>query len=264
MFAARKSHLYFLITTLLIILVVTAVLLSYADMKVLSFLAPIEKTFNNACERVRALYSSVQRLRSLDTENKRFRQEIIRLKNMIIEMEEHKIENERLRKMLIFKSGSDYVLLPAQIIGRDAHPIRNTITINKGSNDGIQRRMSVVVSEGLLGSVISVGKSLSSVMLLSDIDSRVAGISQKSRAQGIIEGSSTGKLYMKHVGRDADISVNDLVISSGMGGIFLKDLVIGRIQEILKDRQGILKEARIIPAVDFDRIEEVFVILAFE
>ena len=234
---------------------------SYIRMPVLSFLEPIQNVVGNVTHAGRGFINNLYHLKSLESEYKRIRGENIRLKNIVIEMEEFKIENERLRKMLNFETGSEYVLLAAGVVGRDLHPMRKTLWINKGQLDGIEPKMTVVVSDGLVGRVLKVGPNVSQVIMIADVDSRVSALIQNTREQGIVKGSADGRVFFDYLKQSANIAVNDLVISSGMGGVYMKGLVVGRVRKIELDQAGIFQVATIHPAVSFDKIEEVFVVL---
>lgn len=265
MFVTKKPLVRFSVIVLIAVLFLAAGMAGAKyRMALIGFLSPLQKAFQSTSNNISGFFQSIRELRSLQIQNDRLAEENIHLKNAIIELEEHKIANERLRKLLEFKQQSVLKLLPAEIIGQDVHLARFTIIINKGRNHGIEKRMTVVAAEGLVGSVIEAGTRTSQVMLISDYDSRTSAMIQETREQGIVSGNPFGELIMKYLGRDAKVSINDLVISSGMGGVFMKGLVIGRIQDVSLDAQGLQKEARILSVVNFAKLEEVFVILELQ
>ncbi|RQD78182.1 MAG: rod shape-determining protein MreC, partial [Candidatus Syntrophonatronum acetioxidans] len=181
------------------------------------------------------------------------------------QLEELRQENKRLRDMLDFQERSNYDLIPAKIIARDPSTWFNTLIINKGYNDGVARDMAVTTQDGLVGNVMAVSRHASKVLLLTDSRRAVSGVVQGSRDMGTIgfvEGSvdEPGYCRMINISREAEISRDDVIISSGLGGVFPPGLVIGEVMEVGRDEYGLLKSALIKPAVNFNRLEEVFVV----
>ena len=187
------------------------------------------------------------------------------LRGLVLELQK---ENYRLRKMLDFREHSAYELLPSEVIARDPSNWFETITINKGSQHGVKKNMAVVTPEGLVGNILNVSPSSSQVLLLTDSRRAVSAIVMRSREPGdigIVEGSSGENVYLKfsNLPPEANIQPGDIVISSGLGGIFPKGLVIGTVQETGLDQYGLLQQALVLPSVNFNRLEEVFIVLEF-
>ena len=136
------------------------------------------------------------------------------------------------------------------------------IVINRGSEQGITKDMPVVTPQGLVGNVIQVFGNTAKVQLILDPRSAVGSLVQRteSRTAAIVEGSGTTPLSprMVNLARDADIIKGDKVITSGWGGIYPKGLVVGEVTAVVNEEGGLLKYAVLKPAVDFDRLEEVF------
>ena len=153
----------------------------------------------------------------------------------------------------------------ATVVGRDLGTWTSTIIINRGTADGITKEMPVVTPQGLVGNVVSVYTNAAKVQLILDARSAVGTLVQRpeSRVAAIVEGSSTTQLMprMVNIARDADIIKGDKLITSGFGGIYPKGLLIGEVVDIVNEEGGLLKYAILKPAVDFDRLEEVFVIV---
>ena len=153
----------------------------------------------------------------------------------------------------------------ATVIGRDPGNWTSTIIINRGLADGITKDMPVVTPQGLAGNVISVFNNTSKVQLILDPRSAVGSLVQRpeSRVAAIVEGYGPNPLTprMINVARDADIIKGDKIITSGFGGIYPKGLLVGEAVDVINEEGGLLKYAILKPAVDFDRLEEVFVIV---
>jgi len=206
--------------------------------------------------------------RKLQEENERLQGELTAQENYRNQIFELQKENYRLREMLDFQDRSSYELLPAEVIARDPSNWFETITINRGSAQGVRVGMAVITSQGLAGSVLKVSKSSSRILLLTDSRRAVSAMVMRSRepgSVGIIEGFSqeTAALQMSNLPPEANIQPGDAVITSGLGGIFPKGLFIGTVRETGLDQHGLLRQALILPAVNFDRLEEIFVVITY-
>ena len=188
-------------------------------------------------------------------------QRVAYLAQEVTRLKEASIENERLRGLLKFKRKTPYKVIPARVIARDSTNWYSTIVIDKGSNHNIYKDMPLIAPSGLVGRIIDVSSTLSRGMLIVDPNSRVGAMVQRSREDGVIEGSLRGLCRMKYVSIDADIREGDLVISSGMGGIFPKGLIIGRIKKIETEPKGLHLYAWIEPMVNFSKLEEVLCVV---
>lgn len=199
-------------------------------------------------------------------ENKMLKEELTARENLRYQLVELQKENFRLREMLEFKERVTYKMLPAQVIARDPSQWFDTITINRGYADGLEKDMAIVTSQGLVGSVNKVSRNSAQVLLLTDSRRAVSALVQRTRepgAVGIVEGypEEEGYLRMINIPPEAKMQPGDTVISAGLGGIFPKGLIIGHILETGSDQYGLLQQAIVRPAVDFNRLEEVFVVL---
>ena len=136
-----------------------------------------------------------------------------------------------------------------------------TILIDKGRNDGVVLDMAVVSAEGLVGRVIGVGKHHAKVLLILDGNSAVDAYIQSSRARGVLVGLGRELCLLKYVQRNEDVQVGDKVISSGMGGVFPKGLLVGTVQGVVRGSSGLFQRVEVEPAVNFSRLEEVMVVI---
>lgn len=196
---------------------------------------------------------------ALQAENEQLRQSNINTTEIVA-------ENARLRAMLDYKKAApQFDFVAAAVIARDPGTWTNIIVINRGEDHGITRDMAVVTPRGLVGNVVQVYGSTAKVQLLLDPRSAVGGLVQRqeSRVASIVEGTPAKPFSprMVNIARDADIIKGDKVITSGFGGIYPKGLLIGEVVEMINDEGGLLKYAVLKPAVDFDRLEEVLVIV---
>ncbi len=239
---------------------------TFAEDLLLIGLSPVQGFFSQLGWRIYRFTQAVRDHNALVEENKALREELAARDNLRYQLMELQKENYRLRQMLNFKERVSYELLPAQVIARDPSQWFETITINRGYADGVERNMAVVTSEGLVGNVTKLARNSAQVLLLTDSRRAVSAMVQRTRepgAVGIVEGypEAKGSLRMVNIPPEARLQVGDTVISAGIGGIFPKGLIIGHIVETGSDQYGLLQQAIIRPAVDFNRLEEVFVVL---
>jgi len=172
---------------------------------------------------------------------------------------EVELENERLRTLVDFRAHLQGDVLTARVIGRDATGLSRTLTIDRGERDGIVRGAAVLAPAGVVGQVFMVSSRSARVLLVTDHNSGIDGLVQRTRARGIIEGTIDGGCGLKFVKRTEDVQVGDAVVTSGLDGIFPKGIPIGKVVSVDKRGQGLFQYADVGPRVDASRLEEVLV-----
>lgn len=175
-------------------------------------------------------------------------------------LKEAELQNDRLRQLLEFARESQFDLRAAEVIGWEPDRTVNSILINVGRSEGIVKNMPVISPEGLVGKVYRVMSRVSVVQLLQDPNCRVSAIVQRSRILGIVEWERGVQCLLRHIPVKGDVQRGDVVVTSGMGGIFPKGLVIGSIIDITGEEWELFKRAIIQPGVDVSHLEEVFVL----
>jgi rod shape-determining protein MreC len=192
-----------------------------------------------------------------DNQMLRAENERLRLENSV--MNELLIENERLRDSLDFKRLQPLSAVMAQVIGKESSPISSTITLNKGADDGIAKDMAVITPEGVVGRVHAVLPHTSKILLITDPGSTLAVRVMRNREEGLLEGKLVN-CALKYVSYYADIQEGDLLVTSGLDGVYPKGLAVARVAKVSKHEaiafQTILAE----PAVRFSRLEEALVL----
>ena len=169
--------------------------------------------------------------------------------------------HERLKDLLQFKEAINRPVLAAQVIGRDPTGWFKSIVIDKGNRAGLRPSMPVVNASGVVGRIVSISPNYAKVLLIIDQNSAVDCLIQRSRDRGIAKGASTEICKLDYVAKSSDVAVEDLVVTSGLGGVFPKGLPVGRISEISEVSGEFFKDIKLRPAVDFSKLEEVLVIL---
>jgi rod shape-determining protein MreC len=222
---------------------------------------------------VSSVGNGVGNIGSYFTDNNRLRREnaelslrISRAANDVREIGSLRAENERLRAMLNLRENTqEFNLEAAEIIAKTPGNWYNTFTIDKGTRHGVAARQPVITADNtLVGYISDIGTNWARVTAITDPSSAVGAVIVRSRDFGIVEGDvilgRRGQGRLSYIARDTNIVVGDDVETSGMGGIYPRGLLIGRVIEIRPDLQGISQYAIIETAVDFGRLTEVFVI----
>lgn len=240
--------------------------LSPVNLAVKEITAPLERAGTFISRTISDFFQGVVSYRSVKAENERLKKKIAALEAENRRLKEFEYRSLRLQDQLNYKEATagQFEMMLVSVIARD--PGTNwlrRLTINAGSEDGIAKNMVVVTYEGLVGKVVSVSPHTAEVALILDPNAgAVGGLVQVTRTMGVVEGmpDQSGLLRMIHLPQDAPIRENQLVVTSGLGGVYPKGIPIGRVVKIQPESNNILKSAVIRPLVDFDRLEEVFVI----
>lgn len=193
-------------------------------------------------------------------ENERLKEEIKRLLMENERLREEAIAVERLNRYLDFKKASPLDLTAVRIIGRDPSGWNYSVVIDKGRRDGIKRGMAVITPEGVVGRVIEVYGRSSKVLLIIDPNSAVDVILQRTRVRGIAKGKGNGRMELLYVAKEADVRPGDVVITSGLSGVFPKGLPVGIVTEVSGGNDTFFKYVEVRPRVDMGRIEELLVV----
>jgi rod shape-determining protein MreC len=201
-----------------------------------------------------------QQIKLLEAENSQ-----LALENQ--SLQEYKQESFRLRKMLNFDNANreNYDLLPAHLIARSPNNWYECITIDRGFRQGVKKDMAVISPNGLVGRVGSVSENSAQVNLITDREMAVGAIIQKTReTNGIIEGlGDSNQLRMINIPYYSKIKEGDRIVSSGLSAIYPPGINIGTVTEVSREPNGLLLVATIKPTVDFNKLEEVFVITSY-
>jgi rod shape-determining protein MreC len=183
------------------------------------------------------------------------------LRARLAELEEARQENERLRALVEFAEERGLAKLGARVIRRPVSSWEGVIVIDRGSDDGVEPGMPIISSEGLVGQVAEVSKSASTVRLITDQQSGVAAMVQSTRALGIVRGAVSGGLTLDFLGGEALPQPGDVVLTSGLGGVYPKGIVIGDITDVDSRRGELYPRVVVRSRVSIDTIEEVFVLV---
>lgn len=199
------------------------------------------------------------RQRNLELEN-----EVSRLQAEIIELKQQIAETRVLEALVDFaRVNPENRYVAAAVIGRDPSPFLQYVIINRGSDDGIQRGMPVVTQQGLVGRVAAVTAGASRVQLITDAGSNINVRLEPSRAQAVLQGNVTGNLELDLIPQSAEVKIGDLVLTSGLGGNFPANILIGQLTSVRSRDTDLFQRAAVQPSEDFSELEIVLVITNF-
>ncbi len=227
--------------------------------------APVQKVISLAGVKVQDGINFFRDIGAVRLENEELKAKIDELEKENLALKEFRKENSELREALNIKDQfADYEPLGANIIAKDTGNWFNIFTIDRGAKDGIKKDSPVVTSKGLVGRVIQVDALSSRVEAIIDKNSAAsARISQKGdyvRVKGDLELKDTGLCLMDRISPEIDVAVGDDIVTSGIGGIYPRGILIGKVKEIRKSSDELNKYAILQPAVDFKRLDEVIVL----
>lgn len=228
-------------------------------------IVPVKTAFDLIGDSIEILTSDTEEIESqllaLQKENAR-----LRMENEQIALLE--AENERLRKAVDFAEKTQMEYVGAFVIAREPGSWFSTFTIDRGTADGVQTGMAVVTPDGLAGVVIEAQEHMASVRAVADAYSSLVGMVERTRDQGVLNGmlssGSSNQLEMVYLPEQADLTIGDRVLTTGLEGVYPKGLLVGTISQIA--RRSAQHESMVIvkPAVDFDHLEEVLVLIETE
>src|SRR6058998_4134251 len=169
--------------------------------------------------------------------------------------------NRRLRRMLELKARLPLTTLTGEIIAREWGGWVRSLTVNRGRADDVRRLTAVISPDGLVGRVVDVRPGAAVVQVLTDPSSTVGAHSVRTRTPGIVEGEPRGTIRFKYMARDgAGLAVDDVIVTSGLGGLFPRGIPVGRVRAIDDRGSALFSYAQLTPAVDFARIDEVLLV----
>lgn len=227
-------------------------------------ISPFLKTGSGLERQITSVRTGLKSLEALEKDNATLQVENRSLKatNEALRDVEHEVN--RLRHALAYRERSLFRLVPAEIVSRDSSTWWRTVTINRGQEDGLAPEMPVLTDEGLVGRTTTVSANISVVLLISDENCRVAASVEGTREQGIVTGervagSSAPLLDLDYLSKQAELKPGQKVYTSGVGGVFPSGLFVGMVKSF--QVRALDSQAKVAPAVDLARLEDVFVVI---
>ncbi len=225
-------------------------------------LSPFQNLFTQSVQSVSEGIDHYLKLVDVSRENERLQLEVERLINEKNDLIEKISRQKRLAGLIAYEEGKKKKSLIASVIGRDATQWSKVVFIDKGTQHGVQTHLAVVTNSGVIGQIIHAGLTSSKVLLIIDSRSAVDSLFQDSRVSGVVVGTGENQCEMKFVPNTAEVKVGDRVLSSGLGGIFPKGLIVGTVSQVTKKKQGLFQEVTLIPSSDLTKLEEVLILLS--
>ena len=229
---------------------------------------PFLKASSSVTNSVQNFLDRFANAEELYLENQELKKQLQEANEKLIGAEQDKRENEQFRSFLGLKeTNPDYEFEPATVIGRDSTNRFYSFTIDRGSLHGVEEADPVITADGLVGIVWEVGLTYSHVRTILDISVEVGVYDISTRDSGILNGditlSSEGLCKLKFLPKESGISSGNLIVTSGIGGVFPKDLPVGVVKAIEVDSSGLSLTAKIVPTADIENVTDVLIIKSF-
>jgi rod shape-determining protein MreC len=239
--------------------------LSLLQRAVFTLLSPLQRSMSAVVGLAEGLWDGYGVHRRTFEENRRLHEQVRQLEVLLQERSQLARESERLRELLELRDVLPLDTVVAEVVSRDGVPWFRSLTVDKGSADGISLNAPVLSSTGVVGRVIALGPSAARVQVLLDRDAGVGVVVERTRVAGVVSGqvlqpeSGVGDLVLKYVPERADVVTGDVVVTSGFDRIYPRGLTVGRVSSV-EPGSGLLKDIRVQPSARFDRLEEVLVV----
>lgn len=214
---------------------------------------------------IRDVVSAPSDVVSLQQRNALLESEVSGLQTQVIQLQQQLTDTQVLAALVDFsQSNPESIYKAASVIGRDPSPFLHYIIINVGSNDGIRRGMPVVTNQGLVGRVDAAIADAARVQLVTDPSAAVNVRLQNADTDALLVGSVTGDLSLEMISQDVNVQEGDIVLTSGLGGDYPPDLLVGQLLNLRKRDYELFQDASVQSTVDFSRLEIVLVIMNFK
>ena len=228
---------------------------------VLEITVPVQKVLLWPIDAADGAWAGYADLVAVREDNDWLRGRVAELEEANLQFREALVASGNLQRIASMRDDFEVAMLPAEIVGLDVSPWFRSVLVDRGREHGVRSGNPVITDQGVVGLVTATSQSAARTMLLLDRESAIDGIVQRSRARGIVRGRGTGELDFEFVVRGSDVREGDVVITSGMGSVYPKGLRVGVVRSISDPGGRLLQTASLAPAVDFGRLEQLFVML---
>lgn len=232
--------------------------------RVLSPAIRVQSTLMERLNFIISLFSVSEDQVALVAENEELKNQVAELQSRIIQLQQNLNEADILYALLGFaRSSPDEQYIPAKVIGKDPSPFLKYILIDQGSDQGIRAGMPVVTNKGLVGRIDAVTASAARIRLITDSTSMINAIVVDADAECMVQGSITGDITIEMVSQDVNLEPGQIVQTSGLGGDFPADFIIGQVLNVNQINNEVFQSASILPAEDFNSLQAVLVVSNF-
>ncbi len=229
---------------------------------VLEVVGPVENVLTSSARAVEDFFQHYFYLVDVRRENEELRAVIDRQGQQIVQLNEYKAASERLTALLGLRQAYPHLIMkPAYVLAWDPGPWFRSVTISVGSRDGVLAEQAVIHDTGVVGRVVEVSPHYARVLLATDFNSSIDAFIQRTRAVGILSGEGSRPLSLKYVRKDEDVRPGDQVVTSGLDGYFPRGLALGQVSRVNRQSVDTFASVEVIPAVSFNRLEEVMVLI---
>jgi len=222
-------------------------------------LGPLQKVVSKVADEMGDFTEDYIGLWSVRAENKRLRTLVEKYMTELGEYREAYRTYLHLQTLLEFKEKQEFRLLAARVVGKDPAYWFQTILLDRGKADDVLEGMVVLAPEGVVGQVIHVSEHYAKVLLANAPSSAIDAMVQKNRVRGILKGAGEKGFILNYVLKNTDVAVGDPVVTAGIGGVFASGIPLGVVSAVREKERGMFQEIEVRPAVDFQRLEHVFI-----
>src|SRR5262245_14719662 len=228
---------------------------------ILDATVPLQKAIAFPIDFVRHTWGHYADLVAVSERNEALKQRIAALEEQNLQLREALVAGGRLARIAEMRADFEVPMLPAQLVGSDVSAFFRSVLVDRGRSQGVRSGMPVISEEGVVGLVTATSERAARATLLLDRQTAIDGTVQRSRTRGIVRGRGSDVIEFEFVSRGADVAVGDVVITSGLDGGYPKGRRVGTVTAVAEADAGLLRTATLVPAVDFGRLEQAFVIL---
>ncbi len=228
---------------------------------VLDIAAPVQRMIALPLEFMRDSWRHYVSILEVGERNQALRSRLVLVEEENLQLREALVASGRLERIAEIRADFEVPMLSSELVGVDPSPWFRSVLVDRGQTHGVRSGMPVISERGLVGLVTTTSTRAAKAMLALDRQSAIDGIAQRSRSRGIVRGRGTDQLDFEFVVRGSDVRIGDVVISSGLGGVYPKGIRIGEVTSVSDPGSELLQTAKLVPAVDFGRLEQVFVMM---
>jgi rod shape-determining protein MreC len=226
-------------------------------------LVPVQSALSGALGQMASVVDTIRRATQLREQNELYRDRVDRLQAEMVRLRELELENQDLRNLLgLRQQAPPGEMIAVRVVARDPLPFAQVLIVDGGSEQGIEEDLPVLTWRGLVGRTVEVQPTAARVLLVTDANSSVSGRIQNpdSRATGVVRGRSDDWLLMQYIGQQEQVQTGDLVITSGLGGVFPAGMPIGKIVQVRRRDQDLFQEALVEPAARLGHLERLYIL----
>lgn len=234
--------------------------MTYFRRNVLAVVSPFQSGFTVVVGGISGLWDNYVNLHGVRDENRKLHEEVNILRTEVQKLREELFRAGRLDEFAAYRLETGFEGTVARVIGESPDPWSRTIVVNRGMSDGIQRGLTVVTPDGLVGRVVEVASHSSVVRLIVDRSSRVPVVVIRSRARAILEGENSGTCQLKYLDRTQDVLDGDIIITSGLAGIYPRGVEVGSVTQVIRKSHGLYQYAKVLPQAPLGRLEDVLIL----